>query len=59
MNLCLSLLSIHLFAVAHLMFPYSLLIDFILEILKFIEMDNRGEVSQILNGITFDRNNIS
>ena len=23
-----------------------------------IEMDNRGEVSQILNGITFDRNNI-
>ena len=22
------------------------------------EMDNRGEVSQILSGITFDRNNI-
>ena len=25
---------------------------------NFIEMDNRGEVSKILSGITFDRNNI-
>ena len=29
---------------------------FVVELI--IEMDNRGEVTQILSGITFDRNNI-
>ena len=29
-----------------------------LEFGEFIELDNPGEVSQILSGITFDRNNI-